>query len=129
MQTSDLTAAWGRRLTAARQARGLSIGELARRTGIHKSQLARFEKGEAGLGDAARIRVAAAIGQQVAALFPYPHITPESVCPNAASATDAASSPRQETPADVTATRHANQSAAPSATGAAASTSEGSRNE
>jgi len=128
MQTSDLTAAWGRRLTAARQARGLSIGELARRTGIHKSQLARFEKGEAGLGDAARIRVAAEIGQQVATLFPYPRI-PEGVCPNAASATDAASSPRQENPADVTATRHANQSAAPSATGAAASTSEGSRND
>lgn len=98
MQQDDLRAEWGRRLTRAREALGLSIGDLARRTGIHKSQLARFERGEAGLGDEARIKVAAAIGQQVASLFPYPTIpTTETDCRSAECATAEAGSPRLAT--------------------------------
>lgn len=99
MQITDLNARWGSRLTRAREALDLSIRELARRTGIHTSHLARFERGEAGLGDEARIRVAAEVGQQVADLFPYPEI-PESPCPSAASATDAEPSPTPATTAD-----------------------------
>ena len=72
MPITGLHAEWGRRLAEAREAKGLSISELARRTGVHKSHLARFELGEAGLGDEYRIRVAAEIGQRVEELFPYP---------------------------------------------------------
>jgi transcriptional regulator with XRE-family HTH domain len=118
MQINDLNARWGRRLSEAREALDLSIRELARRTDIHVSHLARFERGEAGLGDEARIRVAAVIGQQVADLFPYPEIT-EPPCPSAASATDAEASP---TPA----IQAAPQSPAPSAKAPAASAPEGS---
>jgi transcriptional regulator with XRE-family HTH domain len=107
MQNTDLNAEWGNRLTRAREALDLSIRELARRTDIHVSHLARFERGEKGLGDEARIRVAAEIGQQVADLFPYPEI-PETACPSADSATDAE---RSQTLATTEATR----SLAPSA--------------
>ena len=72
MPRNDLHAEWGERLAQARQAKGLSIAELARRTGSHKSHLARFERGEAGIGDDLRIRVAAEVGQRVEDLFPYP---------------------------------------------------------
>lgn len=86
MPSNDLIARWGSRLARARAAAGLSIGELARQTGIHKSHLARFELGEAGLGDEYRILVAAKVGQPVSELFPYPEITDqESECPSAAS--------------------------------------------
>jgi transcriptional regulator with XRE-family HTH domain len=118
MHINDLNARWGRRLTEAREALELSIRELARRTDIHVSHLARFERGEAGLGDEARIRVAAEVGQQVAALFPYPEI-PEPPCRNAASATDAEPSPTPLTEA-------APRSPAPSAAAPAVSAPEGS---
>jgi transcriptional regulator with XRE-family HTH domain len=101
MQSTDLNVEWGSRLTRAREALDLSIRELARRTDIHVSHLARFERGEKGLGDEARIRVAAEIGQQVANLFPYPEI-PETSCPSAANATGAE---RSQTPATTGATR------------------------
>lgn len=118
MHINDLNAQWGKRLTEAREALKLSIRELARRTDLHTSHLARFERGEAGLGDEARIRVAAEIGQQVADLFPYPEI-PETSCPSAASATDAEPSPTRPT-------TEAPRSPAPSAAAPAPSAPEGS---
>lgn len=100
MQSTNLLTGWGKRLTEARTAKGLSISELARRTGTHKSHLARFERGEAGLGDAARIRVAAEVGHEVAELFPYPSTTPENTCPSAAPAMGEATSPTPATTAE-----------------------------
>jgi len=109
MQATDLLTDWGRRLTRARQDKDLSIGELARRVGMHKSHLARFERGEAGLGDESRMRVAAEVGQQVSNLFPYPDSTQDDECPSAASATAPGSS---ETPATAAAIRSPAPSAA-----------------
>jgi transcriptional regulator with XRE-family HTH domain len=120
MPSNDLNARWGRRLTEAREALDLSIRELARRTDLHTSHLARFERGEAGLGDDARIRVAAEIGQQVHDLFPYPHITPETECPSAGAAPAAGSSP-------IPVTAAAPRSTAPSAEAPGDSGREGSR--
>ena len=119
MPSNNLLTQWGQNLTRVRQAMDLSIGELARRTGAHKSHLARFERGEAGLGDDMRIRVAAEVGQQVADLFPYPDTTTETACPSAADAPDGAPSP---TPATSTAV----QSPAPNAAVPAPSALEGS---
>lgn len=112
MPSNDLNDQWGSRLTKAREALGLSIRELARRTEIHTSHLARFERGEAGLGDEARIRVAAEIGQQVHDLFPYPHITPETECPSAEPAAAEETSP---TPAAAKGASPASSAAVPAA--------------
>lgn len=116
MPNDDLRIEWGRRLAQAREAAKLSIRELARRTGVHPSHLARFESGNAGLGDANRIAVATEVGQAVKDLFPYPDITPkdDDPCPSAAPATAAEASP---TPATTAAT----PSPAPSAAGPAES--------
>lgn len=99
MQSHDLNAYWGERLHRARRALDWSIRELARRTGLHTSHLARFERGEVGLGDEARIRVATEVGQQVSDLFPYPKI-PETTCPSAANARAGATSPTPATTAE-----------------------------
>lgn len=115
MPDDELATTWGHNLTKAREALDLSIGALARRTGIHKSHLARFELGEAGLGDAKRIRVAAEVGQAVHDLFPYPDTTPkDSACPSADSAKGPAASRTRPT-------RAATPSPAPSAAGPAES--------
>jgi transcriptional regulator with XRE-family HTH domain len=102
MQATDLLTHWGSRLTQARQEKNLSIGELARRAGMHKSHLARFEKGEAGLGDDLRIRIATEVGHEVSALFPYPTTTQDDQCRSADSAAGPAAS---ATPATMAATR------------------------
>ncbi|TYK47188.1 helix-turn-helix domain-containing protein [Actinomadura decatromicini] len=121
MPTNDLRAEWGRRLAQARAAAELSIRELARRTGIHPSHLARFESGDAGLGDANRMAVATAVGQAVTALFPYPDPTPKDTapCPSADTATAAQRSRTRRT-------RAATRSPAPSAEVPAASAPVGS---
>lgn len=99
---------------------GLTLGELARQTSIHKGQLSRVENGLMGIGDEGRIRIAAALGRRVEDLFPYPDTTDlETACPSAANAREAASSP---TPATTAATR----SPARSAKAPAASAREGS---
>lgn len=120
MPITGLHTEWGRRLAEAREAKGLSISELARRTGVHKSHLARFELGEAGLGDEYRIRVAAEIGQRVEELFPYPDTsTPdtstESTCPSAASATAEESSAGKATDGQTNPPRRTSRPPAPSA--------------
>jgi transcriptional regulator with XRE-family HTH domain len=120
MPTNELHSEWGRRLATAREALGLSISELARRTEIHKSHLARFELGEAGLGDEYRIRVAAEVGQRVESLFPYPDTTQDDPCPSAASAPG-------EAACRTRATEAATRSPAPSAPAQAGSAPEGSR--
>ena len=119
MSSTDLLTGWGYRLTCARNAAGLSISELARQTGIHKSHLARFENGEAGLGDEYRILVAAKVGQSVSELFPYPDTTTENACLSAADAPDAA-------PSRTPATKAARRSPAPNATAQDASAHAGS---
>jgi transcriptional regulator with XRE-family HTH domain len=111
MPITGLRAEWGRRLASAREAKGLSIGELARRTGVHKSHLARFELGEAGLGDEYRIRVAAEIGQRVEELFPYPDT---STCPSAPSATAEESSAGKATDGQTNPPRRTSRPPAPS---------------
>lgn len=119
MPSHNLLTQWGSRLRSARDAAGLSISELARQTGIHKSHLARFELGEAGLGDENRILVAAKVGQSVGELFPYPDTATEMTCPSAADAAGGAPSP---TPA----TRAATRSHVPSVAAPARSAREGS---
>lgn len=127
MQATNLLSDWGKRLAEVRRAKGLSIGELARQVGMHKSHLARFERGEAGIGDELRIRVASEVGQQVADLFPYPDTTDqESPCPAVASATEPAASAPAVSPTTHGTTGHPSptRSPAPSAPvpGASAST-------
>ncbi|WP_372490928.1 helix-turn-helix domain-containing protein [Actinomadura terrae] len=119
MPKDDLHIGWGRRLAQVRAELGLSIRALARSSGVHPSHLARFEQGEAGLGDAHRIRVATEVGQRVEDLFPYPDTTPKGApCPSADSATDVAPSPTRPTAA---ATRSRARSAVPAVSAPAAS--------
>lgn len=100
MLQDALRSTWGRGLKAAREAAGLSIRGLAVRTGLHPSHLARVERGEAGLGDANRVTVAAALGHRVEDLFPYPDFKDNHSCPSADSAEVRGSSPTPATPAD-----------------------------
>lgn len=124
MESSTLRAEWGRRLRRMRKDRGLSQTAIAAKAGVDSSWYARIERGEVGgrgIGDEMRIRIAAAFGERVEDLFPYPDTTSlENACPSAATAPDGASSP---TPATKAATR----SPAPSATAPEASAPEGSR--
>ena len=110
MPTNELQTQWGRRLRAARTRAGLSLRETSRRAEIDKGQLWRAEAGETGLGDRARIRLAAVLGRSVSELFPYPDTTDlETPCPSAASAPAGASSP---TPVTTAARRSPARSAA-----------------
>lgn len=56
-----------------RKARGQSLRDISDRTGIHKSQLSRFERGEGGLSLNALHRLARALGNSDLAdqLAPY----------------------------------------------------------
>ena len=117
MPTNELQTQWGRHIRAARTRAGLSLREVARRAAIDKGQLSRVEAGDGSLGDAARIRLAGALGTRVEDLFTYPET--ESSCPSAAPATDAE---RSQTPP----TKAARRSSAPHAKAPAASDHEGS---
>lgn len=114
--TKPLAQRWGEAIREARINLRLSITELATRAGMDPGHLSRAERGLAGIGDDFRIALADALGVRANDLFTY---DPESPCPPAASATDAAPSP---TPA----TTAAHRSPAPSAKGPAASAREGS---
>lgn len=53
-----------------RQARGLSLRELAHFVGVHYSMLSRFERGEIDLSPAAKARIARALRVPLGQLFP-----------------------------------------------------------
>lgn len=117
--TNTLTQKWGEIIRKTRTDQGLSLEDVASRTGIDTSHLSRAERGLAGIGDESRMRLAAALGRRVEDLFPYPDTDTETSCRSAASATALGSS---ETPATAAATRSPARSAvaqdasAPSAT-------------
>jgi transcriptional regulator with XRE-family HTH domain len=66
---------WGEAIREARTELGLSIFELASRTGMDPGHLSRAERGLAGIGDDYRISLAKALGRPVADLFQYPDTT------------------------------------------------------
>lgn len=72
MADSDLAARWGARITALRNERDFSLHRLARESDIDKAHLWKVEHGHAGLGDEARIRLAAALRVRVEDIFDYP---------------------------------------------------------
>lgn len=119
MQSKPLALVWGERVRETRLSQGLSLETLADRAGVDLAHLSRGERGLAGFGDATRMRLARALGRQVADLFPYPDTTPETRCPSAAPAVGAAPS---RTPARAAARR----SPAPNATAQDASAHAGS---
>lgn len=75
MTAQDLRKQWGERIRGLREERGLSANKLAQMAEIHPSNLWKAEHGTAGLGDEARIRLASALGVQVAEVFAYPDTT------------------------------------------------------
>ena len=56
-------------LRAAREAKGWSLAELAKRTGVHYTSLGRAERGERNLLASNYVRVARALGTTVDALL------------------------------------------------------------
>jgi transcriptional regulator with XRE-family HTH domain len=70
--SSTLHARWGPRLRHLRRQRGLSVAKLARLADVDQGQLSKAERGLAGLGDDARIRLAHALGKRVEEIFEYP---------------------------------------------------------
>lgn len=63
---------WGRRLRAARAARGWTQSELATSAGSTKAHVSNIERGLTSVGDAVRMQLATALDTTVAELFPYP---------------------------------------------------------
>lgn len=116
MTFTKLTAQrWGEAIRRARNELGLSILDVAMRTGIDPGHLSRAERGLAGIGDDYRASIAEALGTTPESLF----TDPESLCPPAEPATDGAASPTPATAGEA-------RSPARSAKGPAASAREGS---
>jgi len=122
----DLPRTWGELIRAARTQMGLSLEVLAERAGMDTSHLSRAERGLAGVGDDSRIRLAAALGQRVEDLFPYPDTSQDSIpCPSASSAAapaSPASSPTTPMTPTPTGATHPSARPAGSATAPAPST-------
>lgn len=72
MAATDLAIQWGERIRTLRQERGISANKLSRLADIDHSQLWRVERGEKGLSDEARMRLAAALDVRVEDIFTYP---------------------------------------------------------
>lgn len=86
---------WGEAIRRERTDQGLSLLEVAKRTGIDPGHLSRAERGLAGIGDEYRAAIARALGK------PPDHFTDEkTTCPSADSAEVRGSSPTPATPAD-----------------------------
>lgn len=77
MAVNDLLSTWGERIRELRDERGLSLNQLSRDAEIDQSQLWKAERGERGLGDEARMRLAGALGVRVEAIFVYPDTSRE----------------------------------------------------
>lgn len=84
--TADLLQRWGEILRETRRSQGLSLEALANRAGVDTTHLSKAERGLAGFGDDARIRIAVALEKRVSDLFPYPDTTQEPECLPAANA-------------------------------------------
>jgi transcriptional regulator with XRE-family HTH domain len=65
------TLVWGKRVRVERAARGWSQLQLADLAGVSQSVISRLERGEPGLRDGRRVRIAKALGLSAAELFPY----------------------------------------------------------
>lgn len=106
--TKSLTLQWGETIRELRLDQGLSLEKLADDARIDSGHLSKAERGLAGLGDEARMRLAAALGRRVEEIFTYPDTTEDEACPNAASAAGGGSS---RTPATTGETRSPARSA------------------
>lgn len=69
---SGLRAEWGRRLTAARKAAGLSQVRLAAEMATTQQNISKWERGVAAPRDDTRMRLAAILGVAVQDIFTYP---------------------------------------------------------
>jgi transcriptional regulator with XRE-family HTH domain len=67
---------WGARLRSRRIAVGLTQQALADQIGTTKAHVSAIERGKTSVGDAVRMRIAAALGTTTAELFPYPDAIP-----------------------------------------------------
>lgn len=72
MSNTDYRVTWGSRLRELRNLVGLSQMALAAQVEIDKGYYARIERGETGVSDDVKLRLAAAFGVQVAEIFAYP---------------------------------------------------------
>lgn len=61
---------WGTNLRVARDIQGLTQIELARLIGVRQASIARWETGQVGPTDSHKVKIAAALHQDVRMLFP-----------------------------------------------------------
>lgn len=72
---STVTAHWGRRIRDARHHRGLTQTQLAELAGVSQSLISALELGiTAGVRDATKVRIAAALEIPVQELFVWPEV-------------------------------------------------------
>lgn len=70
--TKALQQTWGARLRKARQDRGISLSQLARKAEVEQGNLSRIERGLVNSGEDARARLAAALEVGVEEIWSYP---------------------------------------------------------
>lgn len=65
------TPTWGEGVRELRTKQGLSQVQLSKATGLAQSAISRIENGSRQVSDAARVRIAKALGADPHGLFPY----------------------------------------------------------
>ena len=71
---NDLHRTWGERVSAARRGNGLTQAELAVRIGCSQQTVSDIERGQVGIRDELRIRLAQTLDLPVGELFAYPEV-------------------------------------------------------
>jgi transcriptional regulator with XRE-family HTH domain len=65
------SSAWGERVAARRKALGFTQEDLAGLAGMRQSAVSKIERGEVGVSDATKLRIARCLGCPPGDLFPY----------------------------------------------------------
>lgn len=71
MELTEVHKAWGLRIKRLRRARDLSVNELAAMVGVTRQYLHALERGQYAPSETVRLRIAEAVGAELAEIFSY----------------------------------------------------------
>lgn len=71
MELTEVHQAWGQRIRRLRRDRDLTVNELAEKVGITRQYLHALERGQYAPSEAVRLKIAEALGAELAEIFSY----------------------------------------------------------